>query len=230
VDLRQEIESLYERHVAQFSDHEGFRSLEEGRTSEEDQDRFLSNVVRTHLKSPQIIAFLYSLAPPASADSLLHNMLEELGIDDSEGVSHPSLLRQLAEGAGLAPMLPELERLAEWDLRRITVDPLLYETLSEFGFAALCEVTAFEFMLSRLSSRIAGAFSQHRGLDDKTLLWFTHHSEVDIGHAEQGLDNLVHYAHYYDFDGAHTLTIVEMVMRENVFIKRYLGISGATSE
>ena len=78
-----------------------------------------------------------------------------------------------------------LEAQADEDLRRIVVDPLLYGTLREVGLAALTEIVAFEYMLSRVSGRIARALAQHRGLPAPALEWFTHHSEVDIRHAER---------------------------------------------
>jgi pyrroloquinoline quinone (PQQ) biosynthesis protein C len=89
--------------------------------------------------------------------------------------------------------------------------------------AALAEVISFEYMLSRVSSRIARALTRHRGLSGETLRWFTHHSEVDLQHAEQGLDDLDAYIRYYEFADDDAMTIVEMALRENVFIKRYFG-------
>lgn len=223
MSLRARIEKLYAEQVVELTDCTGFEALESGRASREDYDRFIERVVRSHLKSPQLLAFLYALAPPDAAVSLLHNMLEELGIDEVSGMAHPSLLRQLAVGAGLAQRLPELEACAADDIRQIVVDPLLYGTLKEVGLAALCEITAFEYMLSRVASRIARALAAHRGLSPETLEWFTHHSEVDIEHAEQGLANLEVYIRYYEFPEEHATAILELTMRENVFIKRYFG-------
>lgn len=221
--LRSRIEALYAQQVSDFANCAEFKALEGGETSRADYDRFIENVVRTHLRSPQLLAFLYSLAPPEAAQNLLHNMLEELGIEEEDGTAHPSLLRQLAAGAGLEARMPELEQLADGDLRRVVVDPILYGTLKELGLAALSEIVSFEYMLSRMSSRIAKALAAHRGLAASTLQWFTHHSEVDIRHAEQGLDDLESYIRYYGFPDEDAMTIVEMTLRENVFIKRYFG-------
>ncbi|HEY2943657.1 MAG TPA: iron-containing redox enzyme family protein [Vicinamibacteria bacterium] len=221
--FRSQVESLLNRHVAEMTSFEDFQALESGRASRADYDRFICNVARTHLKSPQIVAFLYAFAPPEAAPSLAHNMLEELGIEEESGVAHPSLLRVLVEGAGLGSRLPELEAASHADLREIIADPILYGTLKEVGLAALAEVVAFEFMLSRVASRIAAALARHRGLDEKSLEWFTHHSEVDIGHAEQGLDNVATYVRWYEFAEEDALTICDMALRENVFVKRYFG-------
>lgn len=221
--FRSRVEALYARHVADFAGCADFRALETGEASRARYDAFIESVVRAHLRSPQLLAFLYALAPPEAAGSLLHNMLEELGIEEEDGTAHPSLLRQLAVGAGLESRLPELERLADADLRRVVVDPILYGTLKELGLAALSEIVSFEYMLSRLSSRMARALATHRGLSAETLQWFTHHSEVDIRHAEQGLEDLGHYVRYYELPDEDAMTIVEMTLRENVFIKRYFG-------
>lgn len=221
--LRSEVEALLNRHVSELVAYPGFEKLEAGRASREDYERFLANVVRTHLRSPQVLAFLYALAPPDAAANLAHNMLEELGIEDESGVAHPSLLRTLAAGAGLEARLAELEIAAQDALRQIISEPILYGTLREVGLASLVEVVAFEFMLSRVASRIAKALERELGLSQATLEWFTHHSEVDIRHAEQGIDNVLRYVSYYGFSDQDALTICEMALRENVFIKRYFG-------
>jgi hypothetical protein len=106
--LRSQIESLLSRQVSELTDCEEFRALETGQASRDEYERFLANVVKTHLRSPQVLAFLYALAPPEAADNLAHNMLEELGIEEESGIAHPSLLRNLATGSGLADRLAPL--------------------------------------------------------------------------------------------------------------------------
>ena len=154
---RSQVESLLTRHVSGLVDFEGWKALESGQASREEYERFLFNVIRTHLRSPQVLAFLYALAPPEAADNLAHNMLEELGIEEESGVAHPSLLRNLATGAGLGDRLPELEAAAQESLRQVICEPILYGTLREVGLASLVEVVAFEFMLlARGESHRAG--------------------------------------------------------------------------
>ena len=46
---------------------------------------------------------------------------------------------------------------------------------------------------------------------------------MDIRHAEQGIDNVLSYISYYGFSDEDALTICDMALRENVFIKRYFG-------
>jgi len=233
MSLRADIETYFTRHVSALTACAAFQALESGQAAPQDYTCFIAHVVRTHLKSPQLLAFLFALAPPDVTENLQHNMLEELGIAEDAGIAHPALLKQLAVGAGLAPQLPELEAQAAADLRQLIVDPLLYGTLKEAGLAALYEITAFECMLSQVAGRIAMALVAHRGLSPTTLAWFTHHAEVDIQHAAQGLNNLEAYIRYYAFSAEDALTIMEMTLRENVFIKRYFGAlsrAQATSE
>jgi hypothetical protein len=213
--LRSRIESLYEEHEADFLACPEFRALESGTASRKAYEQFIGNVVRTHLKSSQLVAFLYALAPPASVESRIQNLMEEL--------HHPGLLRQFAAGAGLGDRLPELEALAADDIRRVVADPLLYGSLKELGLAALAEIVAFEHMLSRTAGRIGAALATHCGLSARTLAWWTEHAEVDRHHAEEGLDDLETYVRYYELDPEDALTIVETTLRENVFVKRYLG-------
>ena len=217
--IRSRVESLYAGQIAEFLACPDLQALESGAMSRDEYDGFIANVVRAHLQASQLVAFLYAVAPPTTADSRLDNLLEEL--------HHPGLLRQFAVGAGLGDRLPELEALAADDIRRVVAEPILYGTLKEFGLAALSEIVAFEYMLARIASRIAAALAAHRGLSRKTLTWWTEHAEVDRRHAEQGLDDLEAYVRFYAIDAEDALAIVEMTLRENVFVKRYLGEGAA---
>ena len=219
--LRSHIETLYDQQVTEFLACPEFEALESGVAPREAYDHFIGNVVRAHFKASQLVAFLYAVAPPGIAESRLGNLLEEL--------HHPGLLRQFAAGAGLGDRLPELEAVAADDIRRVVAEPFLYGTLKELGLGALCEVVAFEYMLARIAGRIAAALGTHRGLSPKTLTWWTEHAEVDRRHAEEGLDDLEAYVRFYDFPPEDALTIVEMTLRENVFVKRYLGEFAAAS-
>ena len=219
--LRERIESAFEEQVESLTGSVEFQALEAGRLTPADYDAFVENVARAHLRSPQLVAFLYALAPPGAAADLRHNLLEELGLDEDSGRPHPDLLVDLLHGAGLGHRLALVEQRADDDLRRVVVDPLLYGTLREVGLAALTEIVAFELMLSRVAGRVARALATHRGLAAPALAWFTHHSDVDVAHAQQGLDVLEAYVHYYEFSEDEALTIVGMTLRENVFLRRY---------
>ena len=211
--LRERIEGLFETQVAEFAVSGEFRALESGTATPADYDRFLTNVVRTQLRATEYVAFLCALAPPATSESRLRNLLEEL--------HHPGLLRQLAAGAGQGGRLPELEAQAADDIRRLVVEPVLYRTLGELGLAAFCEVVAFEYMLARLAGRIAAFLALHRGLGPAALRWWTEHADVDVQHAAEGLADLETYACYYKLADEDGLAIAELTLRENVFLRRY---------
>jgi pyrroloquinoline quinone (PQQ) biosynthesis protein C len=228
VPVKTTVESVLARHVEQFTRAPSFRRLETGEASPEEYDHFVANLIRTHLRSPQIVAFLLAMAPPRAADTALHNLLEELGVEDESGVAHPALLDDLAAGAGLSSLMPDLERLASEDLRSIATQPLLYGTLKEVGLAALYEVVAFEFMLSRTASRIARALATHRGLLPEALTWFHHHSEVDIAHAQQGLQHIEEYVRYYEISEQEAADILDLTLRQNAFVRRYFAQAPAT--
>lgn len=220
--LRHEIEDRFALLVEGLTVDPRFRRLTSGAASPREYEDFVTNLVRTHLRSPQLFAFLFALAPPVSAADLGHNLLEEMGVEDRAGLSHPDLLRTLAAGAGLGPAaLARMESDADADLRRLVSGPLLYPTLREVGLAALLEVISFEYLLSRVSAPLAAGLAGHLGLTAHTLAWLHHHSEVDIGHAEQGLDAIAAYASYYGIGEGDALAIADTALAGNPFLRRY---------
>ena len=76
---------------------------------------------------------------------------------------------------------------------------------------------------------MAKFLKQYRGLKEKTLEWFSHHSEVDIRHAEEGLHSVVEFVKYYGLESQFE-TILELTTRENIFIKWYFGEVASAKE
>ncbi len=223
MSIRDHVESEYAKQTEDLASHDAFRALETGKADTKAYNDFIANVCKTHLRSPQILAFLYSVAPPASAEDVKHNMLEELGLDE-EGLPHPKLLIKLAQHSGFNEReIKQLEVLAQEELRRMMSEQILYGTIKEIGLSALIETASFEWMLSRLASRMAKFLEKYRKISKEGLEWFSHHSEVDIRHAEEQLDSIVEYVKYYQFDESQFGSILELTFRENVFIKRYFG-------
>jgi len=219
--IRTSIEAAYRYQVQQFVESTHFQKLTSGQLSPNETDQFIANLCKSHLKSPQILAFLYAIAPPAGVDAIQHNMLEELGLD-AEGLCHPDVLWQLAIAAGFEPeQLQAIEVAAQEQVRSLCTDPLMFATIRELGLSVLLEVTCFEWMLSRLSSRLGQALQSYRGLSTEALRWFYHHSEVDIRHAEEGLDSVVAYVQYYEIEDEELETLLDITFRENVFGRRY---------
>ena len=221
--VREHVESVYESQTQEFASYGPLMSLIEGSASAEDYDRFIANIFRTHQNSPRYLALLYALSSPDSEERVAHNLLEEMGLEEEDGESHPELLISLLEGAGLGPMRPHLEQLARDMFRESVMAPLLFKSWRQLGLAAMAEIFSFEHMLSRLSTRIADGLAKHRGLEEPALIWFRHHSEVDIQHAEEALDSIADYADYYGFSDQEANGLVDAVMKDNVFIKRYFA-------
>jgi hypothetical protein len=211
--LRERIESLFQAQVAELAASGAFRALESGAAAPAAYDQFVADVVRTHLKATEYVAFLCALAAPATSESRLRNLLEE--------IHHPGLLR-LAVGTGPGTGSWSSRQAAD-DIRRLVVEPVLYRTLGEVGLAAFCEVVAFEYMLARLAGRVATFLATHRGLGPAALRWWTEHADVDIQHAAEGLEDLETYARYYGLADEDGLAIAELTLRENVFLRRTSG-------
>jgi Iron-containing redox enzyme len=223
MDFKSQVEAKFREQTEAFAASSVFRSLENGNATRREYDEFIAAVCRTHLKSPLILAFLYSVAPPAAAENLKHNLIEELGLDE-EGISHPALLLELATAAGFDEAARNgLESLAQETLRRNISDPILYGTLKELGLSVLIETVGFEWMLARTASNMAGFLLKFRSLNSEDLRWFHHHSEVDIRHADEGLQAIADYIEFYEFDGSDVEIILEITFRENIYIKRYFG-------
>jgi len=203
-----------------------FAALERGAGDHGFYDDFIAGVCRTHLQSPQIVAFLYSIAPPPAVVALRDNLLEELGSEGEPG--HPELLRRLATAAGFGrSRLAGLERAAQEDLRRAISTPMRLPSLRELGLSVMLEVIAFEWMLAQLAGRMGNALLRHRGIDREALAWFFHHAEVDVGHATEGVEALLAYAGWYGLTEADVARIAGLTFRENAFLQRYFGDGSA---
>ena len=223
--LKELIESEFQNQIHAFVDCKYFQQLENGPASGEDYDYLIANVCRSHLKSPQILAFLFSIAPPGIAnEKMKSNLLEELGLDGSGKISHPQLLRELSIAAGFNEAVrAKIEMLAGEEQKKVLSNPILFGNLKELGLSILLETTSFEWMLSRVSKRMADFLSRHKNILRKDLEWFHLHSEVDLKHAEEGLETIVEYVNYYEIDNLTLEVILDVTFRENVFIKRYFG-------
>jgi len=223
MDLVAYIEETWTRQSEEFVSSPAFRALEDGTAEPEDYDRFIANIFRTHQNSPQFFGFLLSVAAPTSRENVAHNLLEELGVEEEDGESHPDLLLALIDGAGLSGRIDELRDAAREGLKETVCAPFALGSLRQMGLSAMAEVFAYEHMLAHRSGRIAHFLAEHRGLSGEALIWFTHHSEVDIRHAEEALETLRDYLAYYSFSTEEAKAIIDGTLAENTFIKRYFA-------
>jgi hypothetical protein len=217
-----ELKARLERDVDAFASHPLFASLEWGCTERDDYDAFLRRVARTHLKAPQVHAFLWSVAPPAVAPGIRHRMLEESGLEP-DGLDSPARLERLLRAAGLGREVRELHLQAQDDLHKAIARPLRCRTLREVGLAVLAEVVAFDYLLSLMAGRCAAFLREHRGISPDAVSWFTHQSEAGAARAEEALDRVAAYLAYYEIDPAEAQPILDAVLRGNVFLQRYFG-------
>lgn len=221
MDMRARVENAYKTQTEAFAESPAFQVLEQGQGAAGAYRQFLADLCKAHIQSPRILAFLYSIAPPKSSENVKHNLLEELGLEEAEE-SHPQLLARVMTATGFnKDELARLEQEAQEDLRRLCTDPFLYGALREFGLHILLEVSSFEWMLSRLASRMGNFLVKHQGMRQEDLLWFFYHSEKDIQHAEEALDTIVDYVSYYGFSSDELRAILDITFRENVFLRRY---------
>ena len=221
VDYRSVFEHWYQKLHLQFTQHDGYGQLLAAGCSREAAVRLIENICRSHLRSPQILSFLFALAPPSALDQLKGNLLEELGLHGGKA-SHPELLRRLAEQVGITgERWQALEVKSEQVLKSRVLEALLFPSLRDLGLNIMLEVFAFEWFLSREAAVIGRSLRRVLCLSDDTLEWFFLHSEVDIAHAEEGLRTLVAYVNYYELDEESVRNIGEITFRANVFLKRY---------
>lgn len=206
-----------------FSNSPQFQALERGKIDKKEYFTFLANICITHMQSPKILGFLFSISPPDSTENVKHNFLEELGCEEAEE-SHPDLLKNTARGAGFdETTIERLEQKAQEEIRRMCNSPMMYGTIKEFGLNILLEVSSFEWMLSRLATRMGNFFANHGGCKKDDLLWFYFHAEKDSQHAEEALDTIVDYANYYNISDEVVSMITDVAFRENIFMKHYFS-------
>lgn len=218
---RELFEGWYRTLHAQAVDHPAWRALHDDPTPAAARE-LVARICRTHLRSPQVLAFLFSVAPPSRAASVQENLLEELG---ARGDPHPELLRRLARAAGHDDAaIAALECDANELLRERAAEPLLLGTLRELGLSVMVEVFAFEWFLSHEAGRLGSLVRTALDLPDHDLAWFLHHAEIDAGHAAEGLDTLVAHASHHGLDRDAVRSIGELTFRENPFLKQYLGL------
>ncbi len=213
-------QSLYER----CRDHEVCQNLLQRRVSAEEALQFIASVASSHLRSPQILAFLYAASPKRGREHVFHNLCEELGLED-EGPSHPDLLRRLGHAAGLQEeRWTRIEQEADIVLKSNMCEPFLFGSMRDVALSVMLEVVGFEWFLARMSRDFGEALQDILGLSREDLDWFFHHSDVDIEHAQQGLDVIEAYVEEFEVDRETLQNIAEISFRDNIFLKRYFGV------
>jgi hypothetical protein len=224
VIMKETFEKWYGLLHSQFIEHLTYKDFCKKPTKELSL-KLVENVCKSHLRSPQVLGFLFSVVPPRAIDNIKHNLFEELGVEKDGDQSHPDLLVRLGKAVGFNEKKWSLiEKEAQQVLKNKIDEPLMFGSLREVGLNVMLEVIGFEWFLSRESRTIGNVLKKSLNLNEKDLEWFFHHSEVDIQHAEEGLETLEEYVNYYGLDKETVQNIGEITFRDNVFLKRYFDI------
>ena len=135
---------------------------------------------------------------------------------------HSALLLELVRGIGFPEN--EVDQLITDARKRVAIfcaTRVPVATLRELCLSVLLETMSFEFMLSRCSSEIATALTNHYSIPKAALLWFELHSEVDIRHAEEGVTVIQDYLTFHQIPDALFDQIAHFTLGDNLFVRHY---------
>lgn len=216
-----DIEKVFEEATLEFTRSQGYRDLVSGSAPADVALEFLRNVFRTHYLSSHVVALCFASLPSSAAELLKENLMEEMGRSDDEK-PHSALLLDMARGVGLGE--PEIEGLVADARKKVALfcaARVPAATLRELCLAVLLETMGFEFMLSRCSSPMAAALTDHYRFPKSALRWFELHSEVDIRHAEEGLTVIRDYIDFHRISDDHFSRIARSTLGDDMFGKHY---------
>ena len=221
MSVEDDVKEFIERTTSEALADKRVQALLSGEMIPDEVRAFFRSFIVTHLNSVQILSFLFSIVPRGPSDLVKENLLEEMGLEESEK-SHPDMLIDLARGLGFSQQdILRLSAEADEVRRRFSSSKIPYGTLRDLGLSILLETVAFEFFLSRVSDSMAYAMTGHYGLSAGAVQWFTLHGEVDIKHAEEGKQTILSYVSYYRFQPDEFERIARKTFAENVVLNQY---------
>ena len=221
----EQITQAFDNATRQFRQSNEYQELVAGGANLEVAREFLRNVFRTHFLSSHIVALCFASLPSTAAEMLRENLLEEMGRSDDEK-PHSALLLDLARGVGFSQS--QIDGLIGDARRRLAVfcaTRVPASTLRELCLAVLLETMSFEFMLSRCSSEIAAALTNHYGFAKPALHWFALHSEVDVRHAEEGITVIQDYLSFHQAPDDLFEQTASLTLGDNLFARHYFPAS-----
>jgi L-Ala-D/L-Glu epimerase len=219
-----QITEVFENATHDFRESPAYRDLVSGKATAKSVREFIGDIFRTHYLSSHIVALCFASLPSAAAALLKENLLEEMGRSEEEK-PHSALLINLAQGAGFSEK--EIDGLIDDARRQLALfcgTRVPVATLRELCLSVLLETMSFEFMLSRCSSEIAGALSQHYAIPKPSLHWFELHSEVDIRHAEEGLTVIRDYLAFHQISDGMFRQIARLNLGDQIFGRHYFPL------
>ncbi len=217
----EQITRAFNEATREFRDSGEYQSLACGHASTEAAHEFIRNVFRTHYLSAHIVALCFAALPSNAAELLKENLLEEMGRSEKEK-PHSALLVELVRGIGFPEN--EVDQLITDARKRVAIfcaTRVPVATLRELCLSVLLETMSFEFMLSRCSSEIATALTNHYSIPKAALLWFELHSEVDIRHAEEGVTVIQDYLNFHQIPDPLFDQIAHFTLGDNLFVRHY---------
>ena len=217
----EQITQAFDSATRQFRQSDEYQELVAGGANIEVAREFLRNVFRTHFLSSHIVALCFASLPSTAAEMLRENLLEEMGRSDDEK-PHSALLLELARGVGFSQS--EIDALIDDARRRLAVfcaTRVPASTLRELCLAVLLETMSFEYMLSRCSSEIAAALTNHYGFAKPAFHWFALHSEVDVRHAQEGVTIIQDYLSFHQAPDDLFEQIASLTLGDNLFTRHY---------
>jgi hypothetical protein len=210
----------YLNDAEQFTTHALFRTLETGAAGVAGYDNFLRRVARAHLHAPHVSAFLYSVAPPDASARIGADLLEAVAMQVHCAGRVPALEAML-DAAGLGPELPALRTQGREDFERMISGPVPFGSLAAFGLALMIEAVAFDFLYDRMGRRMGELLLRYRELPGSALAWFIRGS--GSSRTAHGLNHILCTIEHYRLETAAVEAIVDTVLIENLFVRRYFG-------
>ena len=210
----------YLNDTEQFATHALFRNLETGVGDVAGYDNFLRRVARTHLHAPRVSAFLYSIAPPDAAVRIGVDLLEAIAVQAHCGGRVPAL-EALLNAAGLGLELAALRTQGREDFERMISGPVPFGSLGALGIALMIETVAFDFLYDRMGRRMGELSLRYRELPGSALAWFVRGS--GSSRTAHGLNHILCTIDHYRLEPPAVEAIVDTVLIENLFVKRYFG-------
>ena len=217
----EQITQAFDTATREFRDSGEYQGLACGEASTETAHEFIRNIFRTHYLSAHIVALCFAALPSNAAELLKENLMEEMGRSENEK-PHSALLLELVRGIGFPEN--EIDQLITDARKRVAIfcaNRMPVATLRELCLSVLLETMSFEFMLSRCSSEIASALTNHYAIPKAALHWFELHSEVDIRHAEEGVTVIQDYLNFHQIPDALFDQIAHFTLADNLFVHHY---------
>lgn len=223
-----DVRDTYTQSATEFWNCSSMQNLLCGQLPKDDVRAFISHLFRTHFNSPHILAFLFSSLPSHTSRLVRDNLLEELGLAGG-GPAHPTLLVDLAKGAGFTEaQVSNLVNESQDRIRQFCSTPLPFPSLRDVILSVLLETEAFEFLLARYAAPLGAALHERFGLTRQAVRWFDLHAEADIRHAEEGVRVIVDFLAFYRIGKDEFARVRRATFQPNVFLKRYFPETLAT--